>query len=299
MRRIKNDFYVQGTTVDADLWLPEVEPPTAALIACSGYQGLKVIHPERFARALLPRGYAVLAFDYRGFGDSGGRRGRIVPQEQVEDVRGAVAALAQAPAIGNARIGLIGWALGGGVAIQAAADDARVHAVAVLNAIGDGERSLRAMHDEQSWSELCQRIEADRRARATGSEPERIDPFKVVRLRGTTRDYVDEQLYREDGFGSQVTLECAEASMRFHPELYAHRVSPRPLLIVHGTANDLHPVEEARSLYEHAREPKRLELLDDQGHTEWMFDDHPTFQRVVTMLDDFFGSALSSPKQMV
>src|SRR5262249_28383961 len=87
-------FFSAGLRLDADLHLPgdggagQVQYPV--VIACSGYQGQKVIHPARFARALTPRGYAVLAFDYRGFGSSEGPRGRVVPQEQAEDVRAAV-----------------------------------------------------------------------------------------------------------------------------------------------------------------------------------------------------------------
>lgn len=292
MKRRKCDFWVQGSRLDADLWLPDGQQTRAALVACSGYQGLKVIHPERFARALVPCGYAVLAFDYRGFGMSSGDRGRLVPQEQVEDVLGAVAAVASAPEVDSRLIGVIGWGLGGGVALQAAADDPLVRALAVVNAIGDGARSLRSMHDDQSWEELRRRIEADREDRARGGSSRRIDAFEVVRLRGSTLEYVDEQLHPKEGFGQEVTLESAEAILHFHPELYAHRLAPRPLFVVHGSANDLHAVDEAQSLYEHAREPKRLELLDGQGHTEWMFDDHPTFLRLAGMLDNFFTNAL-------
>lgn len=298
MRCESHDFLVRGIRLDADLWTPDDEP-RGTLVACSGYQGLKVIHPERFARALVPRGYAVLAFDYRGFGKSEGPRGQIVPQDQIEDVRAAVAALVGAPGVDPDRIGLIGWGLGGGLVVQAAADDPQVRAVAALNGIGDGERSLRAMHDDASWNDLRQRVEADRVARSAGRESERIDAFDVVKLRGSTLDYVDAELYRAEGFGSSVTVESAEAAMRFHPELYAHRLAPRPLLVVHGTANDLHAVEEGHSLYDHAREPKRLELLNGQGHTEWMFDEHPTFKDVVVMLDDFFAEALKPSAQVI
>src|SRR5262249_34761570 len=64
-------FFSSGLRLDADLHLPgdggagQVRYPV--VIACSGYLGQKVIHPARFARALTPRGFAVLAFDYRGF----------------------------------------------------------------------------------------------------------------------------------------------------------------------------------------------------------------------------------------
>jgi uncharacterized protein len=74
-------YFSSGLRLDADLHLPDdgvVEAPYPVVIACSGYQGQKIIHPERFARALNPLGYAVLAFDHRGFGRSEGERGRLV-----------------------------------------------------------------------------------------------------------------------------------------------------------------------------------------------------------------------------
>ncbi|MGH3416627.1 MAG: alpha/beta hydrolase family protein [Actinocrinis sp.] len=116
-------FFSSRLRLDADLHLPDdpgTGAPYPALVAASGFQGLKVIHPERFARALTPRGYAVLAFDYRGFGYSEGERGRLVPQEWVQDVLAAVDRLGAEDIIDPTRIGLLGWGLGGVVLVGAA-----------------------------------------------------------------------------------------------------------------------------------------------------------------------------------
>jgi len=43
-------------------------------------------------------------------------------------------------------------------------------------------------------------------------------------------------------------------------------VSPTPLLIVHGDEDDTVPVEEAYRLYEAAREPKELFIVEGGGH---------------------------------
>lgn len=292
-------FFSNGLRLDADLHLPEedaaADAPYPVVVACSGYQGQKVIHPERFARALTPLGYAVLAFDYRGFGLSEGERGRLVPQEWAEDIRAAVDRLGTVDDVDQDRLALVGWGLGGGVAVVEAVDDPRVRAVACLNGIADGARSTRNMHDEASWAGLLRRIEADRGRRSSSGRSEIADPWDIVRLDldGRTDGYVGEQLYRAPGFGTGVTLESAEYLLRFSPEKVVARLAPRPLLIVHGAENGLHKPEEARSLYEHAAEPKRLELLAGRGHTEWMFDDDPTFRRVVELLAEFLGCALT------
>jgi dienelactone hydrolase len=295
MQKRPIQFFSDGSKIDADLYLPD-EPEGGrrypAIVSCSGYQGLKDIHPARFGRTFAPEGYVCLAFDYRGFGDSEGERGRLVPQEQVEDVRSAISFLETVPEVDPQRIFLIGWALGGGVAIATAADDTRVRAVVAINPIGDGERSTRSMHDEGSWTELLEMIAEDRKRRALGEESKPVHPFRVVRLDEITRGYVDEELYKVEGFGSQVTLESADFLLRFRPETVVDRIAPRPLLLVHGVENRLHLPEESEILYEQAEDPKELVLLDESGHTEYMFDEHPTFRRIAALIRDLFDECV-------
>ncbi|MDI3419517.1 alpha/beta hydrolase [Streptomyces luteolus] len=295
-------FFSEGIRLDADLHLPDdngAAAPYPVLIPSSGYQGLKVIHPERFARALTQRGYAVLAFDYRGFGLSEGERGRLAPQEWADDLRAAVDRAAAAEQLDAERIGLIGWGMGGGVVVAEAADDPRVRAVASLNCISDGRRSTRNMHDEESWNSLVERVAADRGHRAEHGRSEITSPWDIIRLDldGRTDGYVGEELYKAPGFGSGVSLESADLLLRFSAEAVADRISPRPLLIIHGAENGLHKPEEAEALYAAAKEPKELKFLEGRGHTEWMFDDDPTFKSVVEDLDAFFGSAFAQEQQ--
>ncbi|TCP52095.1 hypothetical protein EV191_106261 [Tamaricihabitans halophyticus] len=300
MRTRPLPFFSHGDRLDADLHLPDdagAGAPYPVLIPASGFQGLKDIHPARFARVFSQLGYAVLAFDYAGFGDSEGERGRLAPQQWVENLRGAVDRVHEHEEIDADRIGLLGWGLGGGVVVAEAADDPRVRAVAALNGIGDGTRSTKMMHDAESWQSLQRRIRADRGRRAEFGRSEITSPWDIVRLDldAKTEGYVNLELYQTPGFGSGVTLESADMLLRFQPEAVAHRISPRPLLVVHGAENRLHLPEEARSLYEHAAEPKELMMLPGHGHTEWMYDDNPTFQSIVHKLDGFYSTAFANP----
>lgn len=300
MQRRPVHFYSDRLMLDGDLWLPDDLSPgerRPAVVTCSGYQGLKTIHPERFARSLVPHGYVCLSFDYRGFGQSEGERGRLVPQDQVTDTRAAVSFLGTLDEVDPERIALLGWALGGGVAIAEAADDTRVKAVATCNAIGDGDRSTRFMHDEESWRRLCERITKDRPRAVRTGRSELTHPFDIVRLDRVTKGYVDAELYKAAGFGSGVTLESADFLLRFRPEAVVDRIAPRPLLLVHGDRNKLHSPDESRTLHRLAGEPKQLMLLADSGHTEWMYDDHPTFVQVAGRVATFFDDALAGAQQ--
>ena len=294
-------FFSDGHRLDGDLHLPDDGgrgAPYPIIVAASGFQGLKVIHPERFARAFTPRGYAVLAFDYQGFGLSEGERGRLVPQDWVRDVRAAVDRVACHAQLDSSRIALLGWGLGGGVVVSEAAEDSRVKVLACCNGIADGYRSTKKMHDKESWSSLLQRVEADRERRSTVGRSEITSPWDIVRLDldDRTDDYVGEELYKAPGFGAGVNLESADYLLRFRPEEQAVKLKEQPLLVVHGEENQLHKVEEAHALYGAASGEKKLEILEGKGHTEWMFDEDPTFKHMVEVIDAFFVDAFG-PKR--
>lgn len=98
-------------------------PPFPVAVICSGFQGLKEIIPTKLWAPLTAAGMACFSFDYRGLGTSKGERGRIIPAEQVRDVRSALTFLEGSPIIDPTRIALVGWGLGGGIVVQAADED--------------------------------------------------------------------------------------------------------------------------------------------------------------------------------
>jgi uncharacterized protein len=285
-------FFSDGQRLDGEFWHPPSSTCSAVVIPCSGYLGLKALQPARFARALVPRGYACLCFDYRGFGFSEGERGRLFPSEQVEDIRAAVDYLCSRDGTAECPLVLLGWGLGGALVIAEAAHDSRVAAVLALNAIADGYRTTRALHDDASWAALMERLERDRVERLRYGRSALIPAFELVPLRGSTRDYVETELYKDSAFGFPVTCHSSEQLLRFSVEHLVGRIAPRSLFLAHGAANDLYPPEEAQRLYELASEPRELHLLEGAGHSEWMHDGHQTFQQLIGLIDDFLQRSL-------
>jgi alpha-beta hydrolase superfamily lysophospholipase len=285
-------FFSDRHLLDGELWHAPSSACSAVVIPCSGYLGLKGLHPARFARALVPRGYACLCFDYRGFGFSEGQPGRIFPGEQVEDIRAAIDYLCSRDDFDGAPLVLLGCGLGGALVIAEAANDSRVAAVVALNALADGYRTTRALHDEASWVRLMERLERDRVERVRYGHSALIHAFEVVRLRSPTLDYVETELYKDSAFGFPVTCHSTEHLLRFSVENLVGRIAPRPLFLAHGAANDLYSPEEARHLYQLAGEPRELHLLEGAGHSEWMHDDHQTFQQLIGLITDFLQRSL-------
>jgi uncharacterized protein len=286
-------FFSDGHRLDGELWHAPTSVRSGVVIACSGYLGLKGLQPARFARALVPLGYACLCFDYRGFGFSDGERGRLIPEEQIEDIRAAVDYLQSRDETTDCPLVLLGWGLGGALVIAEAAYDPRVAAIVALNAIADGYRTTRALHDDTSWAQLNARLEHDRLERVRHGRSALIPAFDVVRLQGETWDYVETELYKDSGFGFPVTCEASERLLRFSVEHLVARISPRPLFLAHGTTNDLYSTEEAQRLYELAGEPRELHLLEGAGHSEWMHDGHRTLQQLIELITDFLERSLS------
>jgi alpha-beta hydrolase superfamily lysophospholipase len=286
-------FFSDGQRLDGELCHPGSSTCSGVVICCSGYTGLMGLQPARFARALVHEGYACLSFDYRGFGFSDGERGRLVPAEQAEDIRAAVDYVCSRDDTAAVPLVLLGWGLGGALVIAEAAHDPRVAAVLALNAMADGYRTTRALHDDASWAWLMERLERDRFERLSRGRSALIGAFDVLRLRSPTREYVETELYKDPGFGFPVTCYAAEQLLRFSVEHLVGRVAPRPLFLAHGDANDLYSPEEARRLYRLAGEPRELHLLEGAGHSEWMHDRHATFRRLIGLITDFLQRSLS------
>lgn len=293
------EFYCDGIRLEGLLHLPDGAPGDGCrpvIVLCSGFQGLKELIPAKLWGPLTDAGYACFSFDYRGFGTSEGERGRVQPREQVEDIRNAVTFLQQQPEVDRERIGLVGWGFGGGVVVQAAAEDGRVRAVACLNGVGDAGRAVRGSRTHADWLSIQDRIAEDRVRRVLTGRSQKVSPWDVVPLDPVTRVRVDDDMYaRFESFGVEVTLQSAEAYYAFRPERVVDRISPRPLLIVHGVRNALHPIDEARSLYAHAREPKELIEVPAGHHLDWIEPDHPLYLATIPRIVTWFRRHLSVP----
>jgi Lysophospholipase len=95
---------------------------------------------ERFAEA----GYAVLLFDFRHHGDSGGEpRGLVDPETQIADYEAAISKLRDTDAVDSDGIVLWGHSFSGGHVLSVAAADSRVAGIIATAPFVDGRRELR------------------------------------------------------------------------------------------------------------------------------------------------------------
>lgn len=138
------NFYSEGKLMGAKLYLPEnynCDTKLPVIILCHGFAGVQELLLPNFANKFIKENFAVFTFDYRGFGLSEGESGRIVPEEQVIDIKNAITFVSTLNEVDENKIGLWGTSLGGANALITCAKDNRVKALAVQITFGNGERN--------------------------------------------------------------------------------------------------------------------------------------------------------------
>ncbi|MFC5491994.1 alpha/beta hydrolase [Nocardioides caricicola] len=109
------------------------------VVMAHGLAGTKDSGLQPFAEALAAAGLDVLAFDYRGFGLSGGTpRQTVSLADQVDDYRAAMTAAARLPGVDPQRLVLWGVSLAGGHVLAAGAHRDDVAAVVSVTPLVDG-----------------------------------------------------------------------------------------------------------------------------------------------------------------
>jgi pimeloyl-ACP methyl ester carboxylesterase len=217
------------------------------------------------AERLAALGYAVLAFDHRGFGGSEGPRARCDPNEQVRDVSHGLTFLSSLDRIDPDALGVVGVSFGGAIAVAAGAADPRVKATVSIVGVGDAERWLRSLRPYYEWVSLRERLAVDRRARVVEGKGERVD-FSLL-MPGPPTEAMETELElmrgkHPDGY----PLENAELAIGFAPEQLVERIAPRAVAFI-GVADDsVVGLDETLAMYQRAGEPRELTVLPQGNH---------------------------------
>ena len=158
-------FYSEGSRLKATIYRPQGLSESGqhpALVINSGYQGFNEFYPRMFAERMTERGFTCLGFDYRGMADSEGEKGRVLIEEQAQDVRNAVTFMRAQKEVDPRQIGLIGWGMGAANVVLAAERGRNVAGVASLNGFYNGRRWLKSIHTYDEYLKIVDEVETDR-----------------------------------------------------------------------------------------------------------------------------------------
>jgi uncharacterized protein len=221
-------------------WLPRES--ANVIVGCSGRDGAKddLIGIGTF---LWRSGYSVLLFDCRDRGESAAAR-RSPGHFETRDLAGAVRlARTRAP---NARIGIIGFSMGAAVAIETAAKNPDIAAVAA-------DSSYAALGDLIAARFRRWHLPAGLLLRLTDACSQCIHGYRLTRL-------------------------C--------PADAVPHIKPRPLLLIHGGADSLIPPTHARRIFKNAVGPKELWIAENADHCGAYFLDREAYcMRVQSFFD--------------
>lgn len=264
-------FFSDGLALAGDLFLPASSAPDSGypgMVVAHGWGGIKKFFIQDIAAAFAAQGFASLAFDYRGFGESEGRRERLFPLEQVADVRAATAWLSARPEVDAGRIAAYGTSFGGGIVLEAAAQDERIKVAVCAVGVGDYGRWLRGLRPYWQWREFLQRLRLDEIRRVTTGESEIVEPEEIMVRDPASLEHeaMLRATYPDRAF--KLTLESGDAVRAFAPVERVHLIAPRGTMFIGIEEDTLTPFDETLDLYGRAGEPKRLLELRGLTHHE-------------------------------
>ena len=178
------------------------------------------------AERICQEGFAVLIFNFRGTGASGGNLDIL---GWTRDLKAVLDYLWALPEVDRSRLSLWGFSGGAVVSVCVASQDERVSYIVAC-----------ACPAKFSFPEV--------------DEPQSL--IKHFRNLGAIRD---------EAFPPSVP-EWFEGFREVSPVKYVAKIAPRPLLLVHGSQDDIVPVTHAHEVYARAGEPKQLVIVDGAGH---------------------------------
>lgn len=266
MREEQVRFFSEGVEVAGTLRLPAGEGPFPGIVQGPGWLGLRDARLYvPYHEALTEAGYAVLIFDYRGFGDSGGDRSTLSPQMQLEDLVNAVTYMQTREDVHSDRIGVFGsGGTGGGNAVLLAANDRRIRCAVSQVPVADGEDWLRRMRREYEWHEFLQRLDTDRRQRVVSGKGEMVHPREEIMVSTPERRASSVKKDVDGRIPTSVPLRAAEAVIAYKPIDVVDRVEN--LMVIAVSDDSVTPTEHALALYEKAAEPKKLIMQRQTTH---------------------------------
>ena len=271
-----------GITIAADLYLPKKpgNGPLPALALSGPFGAVKEQSSGLYAQNMAERGFAALAFDPSYTGESGGEPRNIAsPDINTEDFSAAIDFLGLQPLVDRNRIGIIGICGYAGMALNAAAVDKRIKAVATTSMYDMSRVMAKGYYDKLTIEErtkMLEQISQQRWADAEKGEPAPSSNNLPEKLKGNEPQFVVDYFnyYRTTrGFhpnsinsNGSWTATNALSFMNMPLLTYVKEIAPRPVLLIAG--EKAHSRYFSEDAYKAAAEPKELMIIPNASHVD-------------------------------
>ncbi|MFC6093564.1 alpha/beta hydrolase [Saccharothrix lopnurensis] len=279
-------FRSGGDLLVGDLHRPVGADPGAAVVVAGSWTTVKEQMAGGYARGLAARGLAALAFDFRGFGESGGEpRDLESPERKVEDLREAVGALVAST--GSDAVGLLGVCAGAGYTAVAAAEDERVRSLALVAPWLHDEGLVEAVYGADGVrARIRAGEEAAREHGRTGRTayvPVVSETGEAAAMHGRCDYYVDADRGAVPEWPNRFAVMAWPGWLRFDPISWASRITV-PVLVVHS--DDAAIPEGVRKFRAGLSGPSELRWLSGTQYD--FYDREPVFTEALNAVADHF-----------
>ena len=258
------NFFSEGSRLIGNLFMPsgiQAGEKRPGIVLCHGFTGIRELMLRDYARRFAEAGYIALIFDYRGFGESEGPKWRLLPMEQVDDIRNALTWLSTQPEVDTQRMGLWGTSFGGAHVPYVAGVDTRVKAAVAQVGFDTGERFLLSVRNESEQAELRRQLDDDRRLRVVEGQGRYIDPFERALSNPQASGFIGNALQSYPHMRCLLSWQTWEKTLEYRPLDVVDKITPRALLLIAAEHDTVCPPAGYQKLYECAGEPKKLIIL--------------------------------------
>lgn len=242
------------------------------IVMAHGFSAVKEMYLDAYAEFFVRAGFAVLVYDNRNLGASGGEpRQEIDPWRQIADYRDAITFAETLAETDPQRIGVWGSSYSGAHAMVVAAIDRRVRCVVAQVPLVSGGNNARRLIRADHFAGLRALFDEDRRHRYAGGAPAMLpvvaeEPAPCALPSAGAFEWMTRTARaRAPAWRNEVTLRSIEMFTAYEPEAYIPAISPTPLLMIVALADHLTVADLSLAAYARALEPKRLVTLKG-GH---------------------------------
>lgn len=292
-----------GITLTGDLYIPKnhSNEPLPAIVISGPFGAVKEQSSGLYANQMAERGFVTLAFDPSYTGESGGEPRNVASSDiNTEDFSAGVDYIGTQPFVDRNRIGIIGICGFGGFALNAAAVDKRVKAVATMSMYDIPRVASKGYYDkltlqertkileqmsEQRWKD----IETGKTSYGNCPNPDSLKGDEPEFVKSYFDYYKTKRGFHKRSINSNGAWAITSAfSLMNMPILtYIKEISPRPILIIAG--ENAHSRYFSEDIYQAAAEPKELMIIPNTVHVD-LYDklDKIPFEK----LESFFNQYL-------
>jgi fermentation-respiration switch protein FrsA (DUF1100 family) len=267
-------FKSHGKICRGWLYRPDAAGKSRAIVMSHGLSGVKEQGLSGFAETFCQAGFTVVVFDYRFQGESDGMpRGRIIPQEQHDDIRAAIGYVSALPEVDPERIGIWGSSYSGGHALFLGAMDPRIKVVVAQVPAIALARALLALAGREGFAYYLNVLAQDFAARNAGEAGGVIPivaPEEQPAILSTPDSFAwfTKHAANVPSHVNYMTIESVARMAEYWPAAFIDLISPKPLLIQAAAHDSLIPIAQVREAFAQAGEPKKL-VEYDGGHFDF------------------------------